>query len=122
MIQFALDRARGSQGGNFPHLTGRDDEMRPIYSNPELRCTRHEVRAGHRRLGRIEDTDTDYVNPKLILPVKATNQNARVRGADHHGNAVKLMMAGVKNMTCHLDRDSAVLVERRRQVLRHGAG
>lgn len=50
---------------------------------------------------RVVGADVEQVDGLVILAVKPRHVRNRTRSLDHHGNAVKFVVAGVKDETSH---------------------
>src|SRR5687768_4758917 len=71
--------------------------MRPLGSDPEFRAPTHVLvlRPAGRR---VVHADVEQVHARLVLRVEPADIGHRAAGFDHHGDAVQLVVPGVKDV------------------------
>jgi len=100
-------------------LAAGHDEVAVFGSDAELVAASQELFFRRPRRTRIVHADVVQVHTPLVLAVESPHVGPRAAGLQHDGDAVQLVVAGMKDVAAHragLDRRGEVPVEGRGQI------
>ncbi len=113
-----------AEGANLEDCTQGNEVMSPVYLHTKSAGAIEKLLGALRGCDGIKHAHTNEVYALFILRVEAPHKHLGAVRFQNDGDAMKLVMPGMKNVSCHgrSDRYAAVFIEGRSETFRDCGG